>query len=70
MFNWDGLHDSPAVAPLGSSTAAGRAQQANQSTVQRLIAVLERHLLVGFDDTMNSTAKLRRVPRLPAFSTY
>ena len=42
MFNWDDLKHFLAVARHGSSTAAGRAVKADQSTVQRRLAAFER----------------------------
>jgi DNA-binding transcriptional LysR family regulator len=44
MFDWDDLKPFLAVAREGSTTAAGRALQVDQSTVQRRLAELERRL--------------------------
>ena len=44
MFDWDDLRHFLAVARHGSSTAAARAMQLDQSTVQRRLAGLERRI--------------------------
>ena len=44
MFEWDDLKHFLAVARHGSTTAAGRAMKVDQSTVQRRLAELERHI--------------------------
>ena len=44
MFDWDDLKFLLAVAEHGSTLAAGRALQVNQSTVQRRLAELERRI--------------------------
>jgi DNA-binding transcriptional LysR family regulator len=44
MFDWDDLQHFLAVARLGSTTAAGRALEVDQSTVQRRVAELERRI--------------------------
>lgn len=44
MFDWDDLKPFLAVARHGSTTAAARALQVDQSTVQRRIAGLERRV--------------------------
>ncbi|RYF35881.1 MAG: LysR family transcriptional regulator, partial [Comamonadaceae bacterium] len=44
MFDWDDLKHFLAVARHGSTLAAGRALQVDQSTVQRRLAELERRL--------------------------
>jgi DNA-binding transcriptional LysR family regulator len=54
MFNWNDLKYFLAVARKGSTLAAARTLQVNQSTVQRRLTELEHHL------------KLRLVERLPS----
>jgi DNA-binding transcriptional LysR family regulator len=44
MFDWDDLQHFLAVARLGSTTAAARALEVDQSTVQRRVAELERRI--------------------------
>ena len=44
MLDWNDLQYFVAVARHGSTLAAGRALQVNQSTVQRRLAALERHI--------------------------
>jgi molybdate transport repressor ModE-like protein len=44
MFDWDDLKHFLAVARHGSTTAAGRAADLNQSTVQRRLAQFERRI--------------------------
>jgi DNA-binding transcriptional LysR family regulator len=44
MFDWDDLRHFMSVARLGSTTAAARALQVDQSTVQRRLAELERRI--------------------------
>ena len=44
MFDWDDLKHFLAVARHGSTTAAGRALELDQSTVQRRLAHLEKHI--------------------------
>ena len=44
MFDWDDLRYFLAVARHRSTLAAGRALKVNQSTVQRRLAELERHI--------------------------
>lgn len=44
MFDWDDLKHFLAVARHGSTTAASRAEQVDQSTVQRRLAELERRI--------------------------
>jgi len=44
MFDWDDLKPFLAVARHGSTTAAARALQVDQSTVQRRVAELERRV--------------------------
>lgn len=44
MFDWDDLKHFLAVARHGSTTAAGRAMNIDQSTVQRRLAHLERRI--------------------------
>jgi DNA-binding transcriptional LysR family regulator len=44
MFDWDDLRYFLAVARKGSTIAAGRALQVNQSTVHRRLTALERHI--------------------------
>jgi DNA-binding transcriptional LysR family regulator len=54
MFDWNDLKYLLAVARCGSTLAAARALQVNQSTVQRRLAELEAHL------------NMRLVERLPS----
>lgn len=44
MFDWDDLKHFLAVARHGSTTAAGRAMNIDQSTVQRRLAALEQRI--------------------------
>jgi DNA-binding transcriptional LysR family regulator len=44
MFDWNDLQHFLAVARFGSTTAAGRALNVDQSTVQRRLAELERRI--------------------------
>jgi len=44
MFDWDDLKHFLAVARHGSTSAAGRASQVDQSTVQRRLTELERRI--------------------------
>lgn len=44
MFDWDDLKHFLAVARHGSTTAAGRAMQIDQSTVQRRLVAFERRI--------------------------
>ena len=44
MFDWDDLKHFLAVAQHGSTTAAGRAMNIDQSTVQRRLAALEQRI--------------------------
>ena len=44
MFDWDDLKHFLAVARHGSTTAAGRASQVDQSTVQRRLTEFERRI--------------------------
>ena len=44
MFDWDDLRYFLAVARQGSTIAAGRALQVNQSTVHRRLTVLEHRI--------------------------
>lgn len=44
MFDWNDLRHFTAVARLGSTTAAARALQVDQSTVQRRLVELERRI--------------------------
>lgn len=44
MFDWDDLKHFLAVAQYGSTSAAGRAEQVDQSTVQRRLTELERRI--------------------------
>jgi DNA-binding transcriptional LysR family regulator len=44
MFDWDDLRHFLSVARLGSTTAAARELQVDQSTVQRRLAELERRI--------------------------
>jgi DNA-binding transcriptional LysR family regulator len=44
MFDWDDLKHFLAVARHGSTTAAGRAMQVDQSTVQRRLTEFERRI--------------------------
>lgn len=44
MFDWDDLKHFLAVASHGSTTAAGRAMNIDQSTVQRRLAALEQRI--------------------------
>jgi DNA-binding transcriptional LysR family regulator len=44
MFDWDDLKHFLAVAQHGSTSAAGRASQVDQSTVQRRLTEFERRI--------------------------
>ena len=58
MFNWDDLRYLLAVAREGSTLAAARALNVNQSTVQRRIAALEEQLEVRLVERMTSGYRL------------